>query len=96
MKTSRITHMSLLFAAVTNLTWCLAETSDTIITASTPTPPIVQSRPLRFEERLILDNYGYAYGIAAADLDSDGDIDLTSSDTVNDKLYWFENDEKGN
>jgi hypothetical protein len=52
--------------------------------------------PVRFSEHLIMDQYGYAYGIAAADLDGDGHLDLTSSDTVNNNLYWFENDGKGN
>ncbi len=49
----------------------------------------------RFQENLIRDGYGYAYGIAAADIDDDGDLDLTSSDTVADKLLWFENDGRG-
>lgn len=57
---------------------------------------VVISGPLQFEERLIRGEYGYAYGIGAADLDRDGDLDLTSSDTVNDLLLWFENDGKGN
>jgi hypothetical protein len=52
--------------------------------------------PVRFSERLILDHYGYAYGIAAADLDGDGHPDLVSSDTTNNRLYWFQNDGKGN
>jgi hypothetical protein len=52
--------------------------------------------PVQFSEHLILDHYGYAYGIAVADLDGDGHLDLTSSDTVNNNLYWFENDGKGN
>jgi hypothetical protein len=41
---------------------------------------------------LIADNYAYAYGIAAADFDRDGDLDLTSADyTPNNRLYLFEN-----
>jgi hypothetical protein len=49
----------------------------------------------RFSEHLIADKYSYAYGVAAADLDGDGKIDLTSSDTTNNVLYWFQNDGKG-
>jgi hypothetical protein len=59
---------------------------------------------VQFSEHLIKDKYGYAYGIAAADLNGDGHIDLVSSDTTDDKtpqrvngtLLWFENDGKGN
>lgn len=52
--------------------------------------------PVQFSEHLLLDDYGYAYGIAAADLDGDGDLDLVSSETTKNHLYWFENDGKGN
>ena len=52
-------------------------------------------KPPRFAEHLIADKYGYAFGVAAADLDGDGDLDLTSCDTTNNALYWFENDGKG-
>ncbi len=31
-----------------------------------------------FEERLIADDYSYAFGLSAADIDGDGDLDLTS------------------
>jgi hypothetical protein len=49
---------------------------------------------VRFSEHRIMGDYGYAYGIAAADLDGDGRLDLVSSDTTNDNLYWFHNDGK--
>lgn len=68
------------------------------------TPDEKQQASVRFSEHLIRDKYGYAYGIAAADLDGDGDPDLVSSDTTDDKtpqkengtLLWFENDGQGN
>lgn len=52
-----------------------------------------------FHEILIRKGYGYAYGLVASDLDRDGDLDLVSSDTTDDKtpekingtLLWFEN-----
>jgi hypothetical protein len=51
---------------------------------------------LRFSEHLIMDKYAYPYGIASADLDGDGDPDLTSADALpHNCLYWFENDGKG-
>jgi thiamine biosynthesis lipoprotein len=50
----------------------------------------------RFEEHLIADRYGYAYGLAAADLDGDGHLDLTSADISgkppHSTLYWYRND----
>jgi hypothetical protein len=55
------------------------------------------SNSIRFSEHLIAGNYAYAYGIAAADFDDDGDLDLTSADyTPHNMLYLFENDRKGN
>jgi hypothetical protein len=50
---------------------------------------------VRFTEHLIQDKYGYAYGVAAADLDGDGKLDLTSCDTVGNVFYWFAGDGKG-
>ena len=44
-----------------------------------------------------MDNYAYAYGICASDLDRDGDLDLTSADyRPHNNLYWFENNGSGN
>jgi hypothetical protein len=56
---------------------------------------VEEEGPVRFTEFLIQDGYGYAYGVAAADLDGDGHLDLTSSDTTGDNLYWFAGDGKG-
>lgn len=53
------------------------------------------SDSIRFTEHLIADGYAYAYGIAAADFDRDGDLDLSSADyTPHNRLYLFENDGK--
>lgn len=49
-----------------------------------------------FSEHLIADGYAYAYGIDAADIDKDGDLDLTSADyTPHNMLYLFVNDGQG-
>jgi hypothetical protein len=51
---------------------------------------------ITFSEHLIADKYAYAYGIAAADIDRDGDLDLTSADyQPHNRLYLFENDGRG-
>ena len=48
-----------------------------------------------FSERLIARDYGYAFGLARADLDRDGDLDFTSADAIKNSLSWFENDGHG-
>ena len=65
-----------------------------------PHPSIAQAfddpPSIRFTEHLIADGYAYAYGIAAADFDDDGDLDLSSADyQPHNKLYLFENDGAG-
>ena len=51
-----------------------------------------------FTEHLLAGNLGYVFGVAAADLDGDGDLDITSPD-IQDKsvstLYLFRNNGKG-
>ena len=59
---------------------------------------VYSKQPIRFKEHLLKDKYGYTFGIAAADLDGDGDLDLTNPDILNKShstLNWFENDGKG-
>ena len=50
-----------------------------------PSPLTAQPRQesgtgIEFSEHLIMDDYTYPHGIAAWDLDGDGDLDLTSAD----------------
>ncbi len=60
-----------------------------VVRAAGPPPSAV------FSEHLISADYTYAYGLGAADLDDDGDVDLTSADTTGHRVYWFANDGSG-
>ena len=59
---------------------------------------LFSAEPVRFSDHLLADNLGYVFGVAAADLDGDGDLDLTSPDIRNKShstLFWYRNDGKG-
>src|SRR5881397_3900176 len=78
--------------------WILAVISALSLVGS---PGAGEDRPtIRFSEHLIADKYGYAFGLAAADLDGDGHFDLTSADIRGkpsmSTLFWFRNDGRGN
>ena len=56
------------------------------------------AEPVRFSEPLLAENLGYVFGVATADLDGDGDLDLTSPDIRNKShstLFWYQNDGQG-
>lgn len=63
-----------------------------------PEPPRnVQAGPLLLTEHRLLFKYTYSYACVAADLDGDGNLDLTSSDAEpNSNLYLLLNDGQGN
>ena len=59
---------------------------------------LMAADPVKFSEHLLAQNLGYVFGVAAADLDGDGDLDLTSPDIRNKShstLYWYQNDGHG-
>ncbi len=51
--------------------------------------------PIPFTEHLIMEGYSYAFGISAADIDGNGNLDLVSAD-AHKGLYWFGHDEGEN
>ncbi|QEG33433.1 FG-GAP repeat domain-containing protein [Bythopirellula goksoeyrii] len=67
------------------------------IPSAAPEPSkTVKAGPVSFEEERLLHNYTYAYGIAAADFNGDGSLDLTSADAEpNCNLYLLLNDGSG-
>ena len=57
-----------------------------------------QEQSIHFSEHLLADGFGYVYGVAAADLDRDGDPDLTAADIqekTHSTLFWYQNDGAG-
>jgi hypothetical protein len=65
--------------------------------SAAPEPPsAVTAGPLAFSERRLLHEYTYAYGLAAADVNGDGHLDLTSADAEpNSNLYLLLGDGRG-
>ncbi|MFO0867758.1 MAG: FG-GAP-like repeat-containing protein [Pirellulales bacterium] len=64
---------------------------------ATPEPPVtLRAGTLQWVEQRLLGNYTYSYACAAADLNGDGALDLTSSDAEpNSNLYLLTNDGRG-
>ncbi len=56
-------------------------------TSAAMTPPRVPFGP----QRTISTSAAGAYGVHAADLDGDGDVDVLSASEVDDKIAWYEN-----
>jgi hypothetical protein len=56
----------------------------------------------KFSGRMISSDYTYSFGVAAADLDKDGNTDIVSPDCTtqgsrkHNDIYWYQNDGKGN
>ncbi|MFP6768759.1 MAG: VCBS repeat-containing protein, partial [Planctomycetaceae bacterium] len=70
-------------------------TSALVAVVGLAADPVVTltSGPLRFEERLLMKGFTYSFGVAAGDIDGDGDLDLTAADALpNNSVYLFTND----
>jgi hypothetical protein len=68
------------------------------LTLFAPTDMLRAEEPVRFSEHQLVGDLGYVFGVAAADLDGDGDLDLTSPDIRNKShstLFWHQNDGQG-
>ena len=76
METKKIKFLFVLGLAGVPLAGCGSGDSPVRKPPSAPT-----LSEIRFTEHLIMENYVYAYGIWSGDVDGDGDIDLTSTDS---------------
>ena len=80
--------------------YCLLCSLVFVITTATPAlADEDSSTSIRFTDLLVSDDYNYAYGVTASDLDGDDDLDLTTQDIRGipslSTLYWHENDGDG-
>jgi hypothetical protein len=55
-------------------------------------PSAQESNSISFTEHIITTNADDAKSVRAADLDSDGDIDVLCASNADDKIAWYEND----
>ena len=56
----------------------------------------IEAQTIFSDEQIISINADGAYSVYAADLDNDGDIDVLSASSYDDKIAWYENDGLGN
>ena len=76
-----------------------------LLTGGAFSATLYAGEPVRFSEHLLADENTYTFGLAAVDIDGDGDLDLTYPDIFGTRgapdaqrestLYWLENNGRG-
>ena len=71
-----------------------------LITVTTANPgtnnaPIIITGSIGFLKQVIAVGADLTHAVAAADLDADGDIDVVTTDFVDNTVFWYENDGNG-
>ena len=87
-----------------NSLW-LAGWGRLLLTGGAFSVTLYAGEPVRFSEHLLADENTYTFGLAAVDIDGDGDLDLTYPDIFGTRaapdaqrestLYWLENNGRG-